>query len=90
MEREVIGTISVERRVLLVADVFVPAGSALANLPLAAVDDPGKVRIIAVTEFGEPRPLWKPSTARRIRQRDKLTVVATRDGLSELIRRQTA
>lgn len=90
MEREVIGTISVDRRVLVVADVFVPAGSTLENLPLAAVDDPGKVRIIAVTEFGEPRPLWKPSTARRIRQRDKLTVVATRDGLSELIRRQTA
>ncbi|WP_117212740.1 NAD-binding protein [Allorhizocola rhizosphaerae] len=88
MEREVIGTIAVERRVLLLAEVFVPPGSPLEGTTVAAVDEPGSVRVIAVTEFGEPRPLWKPPLTRRVRTRDKLTVVATRDGLSRLIAQQ--
>jgi Trk K+ transport system NAD-binding subunit len=84
MEREVIGTIPVGRRVLLVADVFVSPGSTLDGAAIATVDEPGLARVIAVTEFGEPRPLWKPGLSRRVQARDKLTVIATRDGLSRL------
>ncbi|WP_212830316.1 NAD-binding protein [Catellatospora sp. TT07R-123] len=87
MDREVIGTISVDRRVLLIADVYVSPGSPLAAETTAGIDQPGRVRVIAVTEFGEPRPLWKPSPLRRVRERDKLTVVASRDGLTELTAR---
>ncbi len=89
LHREVIGTIAVERRVLLLAEVFVPPGSPLEGTTVAAVDEPGSVRVIAVTEFGEPRPLWKPPMPRRVRARDKLTVVATRDGLSRLMAQQS-
>lgn len=89
MGREVIGTISVHRRVLLVAEVFVPVGSKLAGTPTRGVDRAGLIRVIGVTEFGEPRPLWKPSPDRRVRERDRLTVVVTRDGLTELTTRNT-
>jgi Trk K+ transport system NAD-binding subunit len=86
MEREVIGTISVERRVLLVAEVVVGAGSVLDGQRVAAVDTPGAVRAIAVAELGEPRPLWRPAPNRLLKARDRITVVASRDGLSRLMR----
>jgi Trk K+ transport system NAD-binding subunit len=84
MGREVIGTISVERRVLLAADVFIPSGSTLDGMTVEEIDQPGRIRVIAITEFGEPRPLWRPAPSRRVRARDRLTVIATRDGLSSL------
>ncbi|MBV1855362.1 NAD-binding protein [Catellatospora tritici] len=85
MEREVIGTISVERRVLLVAEVVVGAGSPLDGARLGDADTPGAVRVIALAEFGEPRPLWQPADNRVLHARDRLTVVASRDGLSGLM-----
>ena len=87
MDREVIGTIAVERRLLLVADVFVQPGSSLDGLMVGQVDEAGEVRVIAVTEFGEPRPLWRPATRRLLKPRDRLTVVATRQGLGSLVER---
>lgn len=87
MDREVIGTIPVERRVLLLADVVIAAGSALDGATVGDADDEGFVRVIALNEFGEPRPLWTPSLTKRIRANDRLTIVGTRDGLGELIRR---
>jgi Trk K+ transport system NAD-binding subunit len=86
MEREVIGTISVERRVLLVAEVVVGTGCLLDGQRIAAVDVPGAVRAVALAEFGEPRPLWRPAPNRLLKARDRITVVATRDGLSRLMR----
>ncbi|MDI1466270.1 NAD-binding protein [Catellatospora sp. KI3] len=85
MEREVIGTISVERRVLLVAEVVVGAGSALDGARVGDADTAGAVRVIALAEFGEPRPLWRPADNRVLHARDRLTVVASRDGLSGLM-----
>lgn len=86
MEREVIGTISVERRVLLVAEVVVGPGSALDGQRVAVADTAGAVRAIALAGFGEPRPLWRPAPNRTLKARDRITVVATRDGLSRLMR----
>lgn len=87
MDREVIGTISVERRVLLIAEVVVTAGSALDGGVVGDVDETGELRVIALNEFGEPRPLWRPAAAKRVRANDRLTVVGTRGGLGDLIRR---
>lgn len=87
MDREVIGTIPVDRRVLLLADVPIAAGSALDGATVDDADDEGFVRVIALTEFGEPRPLWRPVLAKRIHANDRLTIVGTRDGLGDLIRR---
>ncbi|MBB5873906.1 Trk K+ transport system NAD-binding subunit [Allocatelliglobosispora scoriae] len=89
MGREVIGTISVERRVLLIAEVRIRAGSALDGARIADADEPGHLRVIALAEFGEPRPLWKPSPERRLREGDRLTIVGTRDGVSHLMRQAT-
>ncbi|WP_155375574.1 potassium channel family protein [Catellatospora vulcania] len=86
MEREVIGTISVERRVLLVAEVVVGTGSPLVGQRVAVADIAGAVRVIALAEFGEPRPLWRPAPNRVLQARDRITVVASRDGLSRLMR----
>lgn len=86
MDREVIGTIAVGRRVLLLAQVLVVRGSALDGSTVEAADDPGAVRVIALTERGEPRPLWNPPALRQMKALDLLTVVCTRDGLSRLIR----
>lgn len=90
MDREVIGTISVGRRVLLIAQVVVAKGSALDGAAVDAADDPGSVRVIALTELGEPRPLWNPPVARKLRPLDQLTAVCTRDGLSRLQRQSAA
>lgn len=87
MDRDVIGTISVERRVLLLADVTVTAGSALDGATVDEADDDGFVRVIALNEFGEPRPLWRPALTKRLRPNDRLTIVGTRDGLGDLVRR---
>jgi Trk K+ transport system NAD-binding subunit len=87
MGREVIGTIAVERRLLLVADVYVRPGSSLDGALVNDINEPGEVRVIAVTGFGEPRPLWHPASRRKITPRERLTVVATRHGLGDLIDR---
>lgn len=89
MDRDVIGTISVERRVLLLAQVLVGPDSELAGAPVSSADEAGEARVIAVAELGEPRPLWNPPQSRLIQPRDQLTVVCTRDGLSRLVRQTT-
>jgi hypothetical protein len=67
--------------------VFVPAHSLLDGVPVGDIDAAEAMRVIAVTEFGEPRPLWHPVPGRRIKARDRLTVVATRQGLTDLLDR---
>ncbi len=90
MDRDVIGTISVERRVLLLAQIVVGPGSRLAGKRVSDADEAGEARVIALTELGEPRPMWNPAEHREIQARDLLTVVCTRDGLSRLVRRAAA
>ncbi len=86
MDREVIGTISVGRRVLLLAQVIVAKGSALDGSTLDTADDPGAVRVVAHQPVGEPRPHWNPRNALKLKALDQLTAVCTRDGLSRLLR----
>lgn len=85
MEREVIATIPVGRRVLLVAEVPIGAGSALAGAPIDTANRDQECRVIAMTAFGEPRPLWQPAPERTLVANDRLTVVTTRAGLSNLL-----
>lgn len=85
MEREVIATIPVGRRVLLVADVPVAAGSPLAGAEVGEANNDQECRVIAMTAFGEPRPLWQPTLTRQLVPHDRVTVVATRAGLSKLL-----
>jgi len=85
MEREVIATIPVSRRVLLVAEFPVASGSPLAGAEISEVNVDQECRVLALAALGEPRPLWLPPPARRLESSDRLTVVATRAGLVRLL-----
>jgi Trk K+ transport system NAD-binding subunit len=89
MEREVVGTVSVDRGVLLIAEAPVCAGSELDKASLAAVNDLGEVRVIAViVEDGST--VWAPAQDRRLSPDDVLFVVATKAGLGRLLARTAA
>jgi len=90
MDREVIGTISVGRRVLLLAQVSVVPGSRLEGSTVDGLDESGAVKVLALGGLGEPRPLWNPPPARIIQPRDQVTAVCTRDGLTRLLRQAAA
>ena len=84
-EREVIGTIPVKRRVLLVAEVPVEPGSALAGRTVAGAQHSGEVRIIAVTAGEYRDAVWAPDPDRELRPGERLLVVASRTGLGRLV-----
>jgi Trk K+ transport system NAD-binding subunit len=89
LEREVIGTIAVQRRVLLIAEIPVAAGSTLAGRRVAEVAEAGQVRVIAQTGRDDRWPTWTPPPSTRIRAGDRLFVIANRTGLSRLLARST-
>jgi Trk K+ transport system NAD-binding subunit len=79
LEREVIGTIPVKRRVLLLADVPAEEGSPLVGRSLAEVESGGGVRVVAVDGQNRPAQDTVVSPGQR------LIVVATREGLSQML-----
>jgi Trk K+ transport system NAD-binding subunit len=84
LEREVIGTISVKRRVLLVAEVPVAAGSPLDGRTVATAQRTGEVRVIALASGGG-RPTWSPPPGQRLGPGDRVIAVATRAGLTRML-----
>jgi Trk K+ transport system NAD-binding subunit len=83
LEQELIGTISVERRVLLVAEVRVEPGSALDGGTVGDAVAAGEARVIAISGTGGPyHHNWAPKAARELAAGDVLIVVATRTGLT--------
>jgi Trk K+ transport system NAD-binding subunit len=84
--REVIDTIPVGRRVLLVAELPVGPGSELEGRFCPEVSRPHEVRLIAVrTRAG--LTLWSLPDRRPFVRGDRLLVVATRAGLAALLAR---
>lgn len=85
MGREVRGTLSVLRHVLLIAELKVEDGSGLVGLNRHDLEDPGGVRVIAV-RFAHGGPLqWNfPDRTRRLVPGDQIVVAATRLGLARL------
>jgi Trk K+ transport system NAD-binding subunit len=86
LNRAVIATIPIARHALLVAEVPIAAGSALAGQELRVVSQAEWVRVIALTGAGQARADWSPSAALRLRPGDRLTVVVRRAGLNRLLR----
>jgi len=86
LEREVKGTIPVGRRVLLIAEVPVCAGSALDGQPVSTANESGEARVIALTADHGRSTVWSPPE-RALSADDRLLVVATRAGLSGLLTR---
>jgi Trk K+ transport system NAD-binding subunit len=83
LQRDVIGAIPVNRKVLLIVDVPVCAGSYADGVRVADVDNLDGVRVIAVTATGRTR--WSPPPDRELAPDDRLTVVATREGLGRAV-----
>ncbi|MEW1907533.1 NAD-binding protein [Kitasatospora sp. NPDC085895] len=86
MGREVLGTLSVYRHVLLIAEVAVDDASGLAGQDLHGIEQPGGVRVLAVRLARRPADLqWNfADRARRLAAGDRVVVAATRSGLARL------
>jgi Trk K+ transport system NAD-binding subunit len=85
VERQVIGTIPVGRRVLLIAEVPVGDGTGLNRLTVREVERRFEVRVIGLQRRTEQRLDWQPSTDHQLVPRDRLMVVATRSGLGQIL-----
>ncbi|MFJ3790058.1 NAD-binding protein [Kitasatospora sp. NPDC090091] len=86
MGREVLGTLSVFRHVLLIAELRVEEGSGLVGMNRHDLEDPGGVRVVAVRPAGGPRT-YQWNYADRTRQLvpgDRIVVAASRGGLARL------
>jgi Trk K+ transport system NAD-binding subunit len=85
LEHQVLRTIPVGRHVLLIADVRVEPGAAIAGRPLADLEDDGLSRVLAIAERGKPRYSWEPRRDHRLVAGDRAIVLATRAGLSAFL-----
>ncbi|MGI5523112.1 NAD-binding protein [Micromonospora sp. CA-259024] len=90
MGREVIDTISVGRRVLLVAELPVGAGSDLEGRSCPQVSRPREARVIAMRTGRAGQTIWSLPQRRPLVRTDRLLVVATRAGLAALLARTVA
>ena len=85
VERQVIGTIPVGRRVLLIAEVPVGDGTGLNRHDHPEVEQRFEVRVIGLRRRTEQRLDWQPPAEHQLVPRDRLTVVATRSGLGQIL-----
>ncbi|WP_203857799.1 NAD-binding protein [Plantactinospora mayteni] len=86
LNRAVIATIPVARHALLVAEVPIASGAALAGQTLGVVSQAEWVRVVALTGAGQRRAEWSPPPEHQLRPGDVLTVVVRRAGLNRLLR----
>lgn len=84
MERLVIGTIPVGRRVLLIADVPIAQGSELEGRPLGGANRPDESRVLALGRRGGRHLDWQPQAGYLLVRGDRLIVLATRAGLGRI------
>lgn len=81
MGREVLGTLSVHRHVVLIAEFVAEEGSELVGRTLRDVEEPGEIRVIAVRSPAARDYLWRPDHGRHIGAGDRYVLVTTRAGL---------
>jgi Trk K+ transport system NAD-binding subunit len=86
-ERDVIGTIPVERRVVLIARAPVCAGSKLAGAALADLDELDEVRVLAVLTDRGRTTIWQPQPDLVLKVDDLLVVAASRAGFGRILSR---
>ncbi|MDX6328942.1 MAG: hypothetical protein QOI83_1325 [Streptomycetaceae bacterium] len=86
MSREVLGTLSVFRHVLLIAELTATEGSNLLGMNQHDVEDLGGFRVIAVRLARQPGTyMWNyADRSRRLAIGDRIVVAATRGGLGRL------
>lgn len=89
MGREVLGTLSVYRHVVLIAEFVAEEGSELVGQTLRDIEFPGEIRVIAVRSPTASDYLWRPDHGRHIGPGDKYVVLTTRAGLGRHTSRVT-
>jgi Trk K+ transport system NAD-binding subunit len=77
-------TVPAGRRVLLLTEVTVEAGSIASGLRLGELDESGGLRVLARQDGGEPWD-WKPAPDRKLEPGDRIAVAGTRSGLARLL-----
>ena len=87
LDHQVLRSIAVGRHVLVIADVPVGAGSELAGWAVGDVHEPGTIRVIALRPRGADTEDWSPPQDYRLMAGDRIYVLATRAGLSDILRR---
>jgi Trk K+ transport system NAD-binding subunit len=91
LDHQVLRTIAVGRHVLLMADVTADSTSGLVGQPIDAVHRPGQLRVIALRRQQAAgttaRVDWSPDPRYQIQPGDRIVVLATRAGLSGMLRR---
>jgi len=94
LDHQVLRTIAVGRHVLLLAEVAADEGSGLAGQVVADVHKPGLLRVIALRRadaaIDGSDVDWSPPSGYLIRPGDGIVVLATRAGLSGLLRRDSS
>jgi Trk K+ transport system NAD-binding subunit len=95
LDHQVLRTIAVGRHVLLMAEVAADSGSGLAGRAVAEVHQPGMLRVIALrraiaTGGSDSGVDWSPPPGYVIQPGDRIVVLATRAGLSGLLRRDAS
>jgi Trk K+ transport system NAD-binding subunit len=86
LDHQVLRTIAVGRHVLLLADISAGDGG-LTGRQLASVHQPGLLRVIALRRADAIGVDWSPVPGHVIAAGDSVLVLATRTGLSGLLRR---
>jgi voltage-gated potassium channel Kch len=85
MGQEVLGTLSVYRHVLLLAEITVDEESKLLGQALRDIDSDGAIRIVALHRVKGPAYEWRPADhGHRLAVGDTVIVAATRAGLGYL------
>jgi Trk K+ transport system NAD-binding subunit len=95
LDHQVLRTIAVGRHVLLLAEVAADDGSGLAGQIMTEVHQPGLLRVIALRRAHAavsdgPDVDWSPSPRYVIQPGDGIVVLATRAGLSGLLRHDSS
>jgi Trk K+ transport system NAD-binding subunit len=88
LDHQVLRTIAVGRHVVLLAEVTVgdDGGAEVTGEPIAAVHQPGLLRVIGLRRSGSEWVDWSPAAGYVLTAGDRLLVLATRAGLSGLLR----
>lgn len=88
LDHQVLRTIAVGRHVLLLAEIAVAddSGADIAGERIAAVHRPGLLRVIGLRRHGSEWVDWSPAGGYVLTAGDRLLVLATRAGLSGLLR----
>ena len=86
LDHQVLRTIAVGRHVLLLAEVTAGSVPGLTGQAVTAIHRPGTLRVIALARADSQAEDWSPAPDYRVAAADRLVVLATRAGLSGLLR----